>query len=143
MEETIVVAAPAAPIWRALTHADERACWWTGLHLDPQVGGQVIEHWSDDDGRGQVTRGEVLAVDDGRLLRLRWADADWAGSTRVEFSLEDIPGGTRVVVREFGLEQLPNPESLGAEHRVGWRMHLGHLRRYVEDALQPGTGQTS
>jgi uncharacterized protein YndB with AHSA1/START domain len=128
-----VVAASPARIWRAIVDGGERGRWWPDLFLEPRKGGRLTERWTGPDGTPQITRGEVLAFDEDRLLRLRWADEGWVAPTDVELRLEGLPGGTRVLVRESGWEQLPGGDVLAEEHRAGWRLHLAHLARYVQN----------
>ena len=139
-EETI--AAPAAAVWRALVHADQRRRWWSYLDLDPVVGGRFTERWTGPDGTEMVTAGSVLEVTDRRLLRLAWSDADWPAQTEVEISLAPAPapGGTVVRIRHSGFERLPDGRRLAREHAAGWRAHLSNLRSAAETLPTPEEG---
>ena len=72
-------------------------------------------------------------LDESRRLLLCWADESWDAATEVELRLEDLPCGTRVLVRESGWERLSNGEILAKDHQAGWRLHLAHLRDYLEE----------
>lgn len=132
VKETCVVAAAGDRVWRAVVDREERARWWPDLDLEAVPGARVLEWWADDDGAPQLTRGEIVSVVEGRLLRLRWADEGWVASTDVELLLDDAAGGTRVTVRESGWQRQPDGAMLAEQHSAGWRMHLEHLRRHVE-----------
>jgi uncharacterized protein YndB with AHSA1/START domain len=130
--ESVTVGTAVGDVWRALVDADVRSRWWEGLDLDPAPGGRVEERWTDATGRTMRARGVVTAVDAPRLLRFTWADDGWPTSTEVGIRLAPAAGGTRVQVRETGLERLPDAVGLVGEHRAGWRAHLARLRRHLE-----------
>jgi uncharacterized protein YndB with AHSA1/START domain len=92
----IVLPVPRERAWELLCEpaewlADEAA-------LDPEPGGEVRAAWAD----GEVREGVVQEVDPGERIRFRWWDEDAAGSD-VEWRLEDVVAGTRVVVVERAL----------------------------------------
>ena len=127
VQEATVTTVPGATVWRAIANGDERLRWWTGLDLDPRPGGRLVERWTDDGGGEQITRGEVVAVEDGHFLRWQWADEGWEAPTEVELRVHSVPEGTRVVVRESGWERLPDGNTLADEHRAGWEHARGSL----------------
>lgn len=76
---------------------------------------------------GVQASGEFVDVDPPKRVVFTWG---WQGdpevppgSTRVEVSLEEEDGGTRVVLRHHGL---PNPGQR-AHHGAGWSLYLGRL----------------
>jgi uncharacterized protein YndB with AHSA1/START domain len=135
VDERITIAVPAERVWHAIIDSDARRAWWGYLDLDPQVGGRFEERWTDTDGNPKRTHGAVLELADERLLRLNWADEDWPELTEVHLSLAEDEEGTEVRVRHIGWDALPSGPALAAAHQAGWRMHLKHLRQYLE---QPG-----
>ncbi|MDP8936291.1 MAG: SRPBCC domain-containing protein [Actinomycetota bacterium] len=131
VEEEIVVDASAARVWQALVDADQRRSWWSYIELEPVVGGRFCERWTAS-GQEVVTSGSVLELVPYRSLRMTWSDETWLDDTEVEISLAPSDLGTRVTVRQSGWDRLPDGQRLAEEHRVGWRMHLSHLRDHVE-----------
>ncbi len=132
-EVDVEVAASVGAAWDAFAVREHRDRWWAGLDIDFRPGGLVLERWSDDTGRPQLTRGEVVGYDERqRAFSFRWADDGWEVATTVAVHVEEVAGGARLVVRESGFERLPDGVDIAAAHAVGWRMHLEELRRYVE-----------
>src|SRR5690606_18667945 len=63
---------------------------------------------------------------DGELL-------DDAKNTRVEFSLEEAPEGTKLTVVESGFDRLPLPlaETRRRSNEEGWALQMGNIRSHV------------
>jgi uncharacterized protein YndB with AHSA1/START domain len=132
VDESVVIAAPAHHVWRAVVVAEIRTGWWDYLELDASVGGQFEERWTDGSGRQMRTSGVVTQVVVDQLLVLSWADDAWPAATRVEIRLTEHGAKTMVRLVHTGWHALPDGAALIEEHRMGWRMHLENLRRYVE-----------
>lgn len=105
---------------------------WMGqtAELDPRPGGVFSV-----DIDGNPIRGEYLAVEPHHTVVVSWglagSDILPAGSTRVEFRLTPIDGGTRLDLTHTDLpdEQVP-------PHAEGWPHHLGLL---AEACQVPGS----
>jgi uncharacterized protein YndB with AHSA1/START domain len=114
---------PAGPdeVWEALTD-DERLEEWLGteVELDPVEGGEVRVR--DDDGERS---GTVETVIERERLGFTWAHPGEDPST-VEFAIEAVPGGTRLIVTET----LAGPTAL-----AGWGPRLSALRRSLSLVL--------
>ena len=109
VERSLVVGAPQAAVWRALTESDRLSAWFGGdVELDPIPGGQLTLR---EDGR--LRRAVVVDLDPGRRLVFRWLprhhrvgfiwgeDDEPAGTSgEVEITLTATPGGTRIIVVE-------------------------------------------
>ena len=86
----VVLPVPREEAWALLTGRDAIREWLAGdAVLEPEVGGEIRV-----DGR----RGVVEEVDANRRLAFRWDDGDAA--SRVVWTLDDVPGGTRFTVVE-------------------------------------------
>jgi uncharacterized protein YndB with AHSA1/START domain len=93
----IVLPVPRERAWELLTDDAELSEWLADeVELDPEPGGPVRACWWD---RGEERDGVVERVEPGRRLHFRWRDGD-TDASRVEWQLEDAPGGTRVIVTE-------------------------------------------
>ena len=92
VEREILLEAPPEEVWPALTEAERLEEWFANeVELDARPGGEGIFRWAN----GEERRAVVEQVDPGRRLELRWED-----DGRVELTLEEAGGGTRLVVRE-------------------------------------------
>jgi uncharacterized protein YndB with AHSA1/START domain len=101
------VAVPATPgeVWPAVTQSDEISAWFgADAQLEVRPGGRGVFRWRDGTERHVV----VEHVEPPRRLSFRWLpfQRTAAGeivtlpSTRVEITLDEVPGGTRVRVVE-------------------------------------------
>jgi uncharacterized protein YndB with AHSA1/START domain len=92
IEREIELEAPPAEVWPALTEAERLADWFANeVELDARPGGVGVFRWSN----GEERRVVVEDVEPERRLELRWED-----DGRVELTLEEVDGGTRLLVRE-------------------------------------------
>ena len=94
MEVTREIVFPASPdeVWEALTDPEQLEEWFANdVELDVREGGDGLFRWDDGDER----RARVLVVEPGERLVF-----DWADDGEVEFTLEEVEEGTRLLVRE-------------------------------------------
>ncbi len=109
-------AASPAELWEALT--DERLLSeWLGdeVELVPEEGGTVRVCDGDAEREGVVTR-----VEEERLLAFTW-ERDGAGRSEVEFLVDAVAGGSRIVVIERA------PAVSAAVARAAWGARLSSL----------------
>ena len=113
---------PADPdeVWEALTD-DDRLAEWLGeeVELEPVEGGEV----SVDDSDGERT-GTVETVIERERLTFTWA-LPGEQPSRVDFAIEAVPTGTRLVVTET---RIAGPVALAG---VRWESRLLRLGRAV------------
>jgi uncharacterized protein YndB with AHSA1/START domain len=94
MEVTREIVFPASPdeVWDALTDPEQLEEWFANdVELDVREGGDGVFRWDD----GEERRAKVLVVEPGERLVF-----DWADEGEVEFTLEEVEEGTRLLVRE-------------------------------------------
>jgi uncharacterized protein YndB with AHSA1/START domain len=94
MEVTREIVFPAAPdeVWEALTDPEQLEEWFaTEVELDPREGGNGVCRWGD----GEERRATVVVAEPNERLVL-----DWDEEGEVEFTLEEVEDGTRLLVRE-------------------------------------------
>ena len=94
MEVTREIVFPESPkeVWEALTDPEQLEEWFANdVELDVREGGDGVFRWDD----GEERRAKVLVVEPGERLVL-----DWADEGEVEFTLEEVDDGTRLLVRE-------------------------------------------
>jgi uncharacterized protein YndB with AHSA1/START domain len=98
VEVTREIVFPASPdeVWEALTDPDELEQWFANdVELDPRPGGAGVFRWDD----GEERSATVVVADPGERLVL-----DWDEEGEVEFVLEEVEDGTRLLVRETSPE---------------------------------------
>jgi uncharacterized protein YndB with AHSA1/START domain len=96
VEREIVLPAPPDEVWPALTEPERLEEWFANdVELDARPGGRGRFRWANGEERHVL----VETVEAERRLELRWDD-----SGRVELTLEEVDGGTRLVVRETAPE---------------------------------------
>jgi uncharacterized protein YndB with AHSA1/START domain len=96
MEVTREIVFPVSPdeVWEALTAPEQLEEWFaTDVELDPREGGEGIFRWGD----GEERRATVVVAEPNERLVLDW---DEEGEGEVEFTLEEVDAGTRLLVRE-------------------------------------------
>jgi uncharacterized protein YndB with AHSA1/START domain len=98
VEVTREIVFPATPdeVWEALTEPDQLEEWFANdVELDPRPGGAGVFRWDD----GEERRATVVVADPGERLVLEWDEQG-----EVEFMLEEVEDGTRLLVRESSPE---------------------------------------
>ena len=89
--------------WELLTEPGELREWLADdVELEPEEGAPLRVAWAT----GEAREGVVEEVEEQRRLRFRWDDDATGVPSRVEWTLDDAPGGTRVVVEERPLVPL-------------------------------------
>src|SRR5262249_9002721 len=117
--ETLVEASPGE-VWEALTDEDRLREWMApDVELDPAEGGDVVFRDGDDEREGTV---ETL-VEEERFA-FTWSRPGQEESL-VEFTIEEIPAGTRVRVTETPIGPL------AAALPLSWAPRLAELRRFL------------
>jgi len=104
-------------VWRALVDPEELAMWLMPTDFAPRLGHEFkLETGSEEVG---TIQGEVLEIDEPRLLRCRWSGV--FGDTEVTFTLSHEADGTRLRVRHDGWSE-PAPDRGGFDE--GWKQKL-------------------
>ena len=143
IERNILLKAPRARVWRALSNAEEFGRWF-GVNLK----GQTF-------GAGQRTQGHITypgyehvmfdvqieRMEPERLLSWRWhpaaveRDVDYSKepTTLVVFELADAEGGTLLSIVESGFDKVP-PERRMTAFRMnsgGWDAQIKNIEKHV------------
>jgi uncharacterized protein YndB with AHSA1/START domain len=120
--ETMVEATPEE-VWEALTDEDRLEEWMApDVELDPVEGGDVAVRDGDDERAGTV---EIL--EENERLAFTWSRPG-EGESFVEFTIEALPGGSRVTVVETPI----GPTAIAAG---GWGPRLARLRHATRFVL--------
>ncbi|MBW8873826.1 MAG: SRPBCC family protein [Acidobacteria bacterium] len=142
IEKNILLHAPKARVWRALTNAGEFGSWFGArLESDFAVGKPVtgnITYPGYEHLKLEVT---VERMDAERLFSFRWhpyaidpkVDYSQEPTTLVEFRLEEVADGTRLTVIESGFDRIP-AERRAEAFRMndnGWAQQMENIQRHV------------
>ena len=120
--DTMVEASPEE-VWEALTDEDRLEEWLApDVELDPVEGGEIAV--TDGDER---RTGTVETVEEDERFAFTWTRPG-EGESFVEFTIEALPGGTRVTVIETPIG--PTAMAFG-----GWGTRLGRLRHAMRFSL--------
>ena len=120
VERETTLPADPSEVWEALTDEDRLAEWLgNDVVLDPVEGGELVVE--DEDGE---RTGTIETVIERERLTFTWA-LPGEGETRVDFAIEAVPAGTRLVVTET---QISGPVAFAG---VRWESRLVRLGRAV------------
>jgi uncharacterized protein YndB with AHSA1/START domain len=157
IEKTIVLRAPRARVWRALTNTVEFGQWF-GVRFDDSAfvpgapcRGVVVSTAADQDVAkaqqpyaGLPFEITVDRIEPERLFSFRWhpfavdpaVDYSNEPTTLVVFTLEEIANGVRLTVIESGFDRIPLARRAGAftANDQGWTMVLTLLEKYLAQA---------
>ncbi|HEY3670229.1 MAG TPA: SRPBCC domain-containing protein [Acidimicrobiia bacterium] len=105
-------------VWRALVDPTELAAWLMPTDFAPEVG----KEFKLETGAAEIgtIQGEVLEIDEPRVLRCRWSGV--FGDTQVTYELTPEGDGTRLRVRHDGWDDPPAAERAGFDD--GWKQKL-------------------
>jgi len=142
IEKRIELKAPVSRVWRALTDYREFGEWFRVRIDGPFQPGKIST--------GQVTypgyehlkwEAVVQKMEPERLFSFTWhpaaidpkVDYSKEPSTLVEFKLESIPTGTKLVVIESGFDKLPSDRRLEAfrMNEGGWAEQIKNIESHV------------
>jgi uncharacterized protein YndB with AHSA1/START domain len=143
IERQILIDAPRSRVWRALADAEAFGDWFgVALKGSRFVAGQSV--------RGNITHpgyehlvfeALVERIEPERYLSFRWhpyavdpsVDYSQEPTTLVEFTLEEVEGGTRVRVVESGFDRIPLSRRAEAlrMNGEGWTEQMKNVAAYV------------
>lgn len=144
IERSIVIQAPRARVWRALSDAEEFGRWF-GVDLQGQrfLPGERAQGPITTEGYTHL-RFDVLVeqVEPERSLTWRWhpypvdpaVDYEKEERTRVTFTLQDAPGGgTLLTVVESGFDKVPRGRRMESfrMNSGGWEAQVENIRAHA------------
>lgn len=143
IERSIVINAPRASVWRALSNAEEFGGWF-GANLNGQVfaSGQRVQGPITIEGFEHIMFDVVVErIEPEHLLSYRWhpypvdpkIDYEKEERTVVTFTLKDAGNGTLLTVVETGFDKVPPERRLEAfrMNSGGWEAQLDNIQRHV------------
>lgn len=143
IERKVLIKAPRARVWRAVSDAGEFGDWFgvnfkgktfvAGKHIQGKITYPGYEHLNMD-----VLIERIVPE---QLLSWRWHPAaidpkfDYSQepTTLVEFELKDADGGTMLTVVESGLDQIPLARRAGVfrMNSSGWNEQMENIKKHV------------
>ena len=142
IEKRIELKAPISRVWRAITDHIQFGEWFRVKLEQPFVPGQTARGQILHPGYEHVTWQAVIQkMEPERIFSFTWhpyavdpaVDYSREEPTLVEFKLEEIPTGTRLIVTESGFDKIPADRRLEAFRRNdgGWTQQMKNIENYV------------
>src|SRR3954447_7117102 len=120
--ETLIEADPEE-VWEALTDEDRLEEWLAPeVELDPYEGGEIAVRDGDDQRSGTVE-----TFEENERFAFTWSRPG-EGESFVEFTIEALPGGSRVTVVETPTHSAITNTAGGPTAMAGWGPRLARLR---------------
>jgi uncharacterized protein YndB with AHSA1/START domain len=145
IEKQIVLKAPRARVWRAITNARELGTWF-GLDLHGELKeGETFRAKLTNKKYSHITlEMTVERMQPETLFSYRWhpnaiqEDVDYSSEpkTLVTFELEEHKDGTLLRVTESGFDQIPIARRATAfrSNGEGWGIQLKNVEKYLAEA---------
>src|SRR5689334_3044113 len=143
IERKVLLKAPRARVWRALSSAEEFGSWF-GVKLQGQTftpGQRAQGHITHPGYEHLVFEIWIERMEPEKLLSWRWHPAaiepnvDYSAepTTLVVFELQDAGQGTRLTVVESGFDALPAARRAQAfrMNEGGWSEQVKNIERHV------------
>lgn len=140
--KTVVLRAPVARVWRAITDHEEFGAWFRARIDQPfEVGRVQTGHITEPGLEHYLWRSTVVALEEPRLFAFRWphpADpsaSSYAGApeTLVTFELEPHPDGTRLTITESGFEAIDAERRAASlrDNAQGWDVQAQRIADHL------------
>ncbi|MFY9801908.1 MAG: SRPBCC family protein [Candidatus Acidiferrales bacterium] len=159
IEKKVLLRAPRAKVWRALSDSAEFGLWFGMKVAGPFVAGKTVRGVivpttvneevakMQKAHEGKAIELHVVAVEPERLLSFRWhpyaieRDVDYSEepTTLIVFELEDAEGGVLLTVTESGFAQIPLERRAKAfkANEGGWSKQMELINAYVTGNYGP------
>ena len=143
IEKRVVLCAPRARVWRAITNAEEFGTWFR-IKLDGAfTAGRAVRGKITIPGYEHLTVDMLVErIEPERYFAYRWhpypidpkVDYSAEPTTLVEFTLEETDGGTAVTIVESGFDRISLTRRAEAfrMNDQGWAGQIKNLAKYVE-----------
>lgn len=140
--KTVELKAPVSRVWRALTDHEEFGQWFRVKLDGPFTPGALSTGRMTYPGYEHYPwRATIERMEPEQRFSFRWHDFDEKSgvdvadqpTTLVEFTLEAIPGGTRLTITESGFEAIPEPRRLEVlrGNTQGWDIQAENIAAHV------------
>jgi uncharacterized protein YndB with AHSA1/START domain len=151
IEKEVVLRAPLARVWQAISNADEFGQWF-GVRFDgpfvegASVTGVITPTTVDEDvarqqeaHAGKSDTWQIVAIEPQRRLAFRWhpypdePDGSEQPTTLVEFTLAETDGGVLLRIVESGFDKIPTEHrsSVFEGNSEGWTKQTELVSKYL------------
>ena len=145
IEKQIVMRAPRAKVWRALTTPEQFSAWFGANVAGPFAPGARVRGPITHKGYEHLTMDFTIErMEPERLFSWRWhpygidpaVDYSVEPTTLVTFELHDAPEGTLLTVVESGFDAIPaaRRETAYRGNEGGWAAQMENIKRHVDQA---------
>jgi uncharacterized protein YndB with AHSA1/START domain len=140
IEKTIVLHAPRSRVWKAIADARQFGQWFkVNLEGEFEAGASIAGTITYPGYEGLRMEIVIDRIEPERLFSYRWhpgdPNRDYTSDpmTLVEFTLEDVPGGTRLTIVESGFDKIPLARRAEAfrMNEGGWTEQMQNIERHV------------
>ncbi len=134
IKKSIYLRATKKDVWSYLTDPDKLAIWF---HKPPQVlkAGEDFAMFGTESGK-KLIWGEVLTADPHDLLVYTFTVEPMGDAvSTVTWTLDDVPGGTRLSLLHEGLPQGAAAFDLTLALDKGWDDHIGRMRTDLHEKV--------
>jgi uncharacterized protein YndB with AHSA1/START domain len=142
IEKQIQIAASVSRVWQALTDARRFGEWFRVAFDGPFVPGQRVSGQLTHPGYEHLRMELVVtAIEPETYFAYTWhpyavdpkVDYSQEVPTLVEFHLEAVASGTRLIVRESGFDRIPEGRRAEAfrMNAGGWAAQMTNIKAYV------------
>lgn len=142
IEKQVVLEAPRARVWRALTDVSQFNQWFGVSLTAPFAPGAEVSGRINLRNYEHVTMAIwIEAMEPESYFSFRWhpyaieAGVDYSAepTTLVSFTLEDAPGGTRLTIVESGFDAIPESRRVEAfrMNEKGWAGQAENIRKFL------------
>ncbi|MDJ0629437.1 MAG: SRPBCC domain-containing protein [Rhodobacter sp.] len=133
IRKSIYLKASKATVWSFLTEIDKVKTWFHRYDTD-LAAGRDYKIFGQESGK-ELGYGTVLTSDPHDLLEYTFAIGPMQGaSSTVKWTLDDVPGGTRLNLEHSGLTDDAEGFGLILALDKGWDDHLNTLRDHAAAA---------
>lgn len=126
LEKSIYLKATPAQVWAYLTDPDKLALWF---HKPQQALVEGDYEMFGTESGDKLMWGKVLVAEPFKRLEYTFTITPMGDKTStVKWALEDVPGGTKLMLRHEGLPQGADAFGLTLALDKGWDDHLARMR---------------
>ena len=142
IEKQVILEAPRSRVWRALTDVEQFNSWF-GVSLTARFEpGAEVSGKINIKGFEHVTMSIwIESMEPERFFSFRWhpyaiepgVDYSEEPTTLVSFTLEDVAGGTKLLIVESGFDAIPASRRAAAfsMNEQGWTGQAENIRKYL------------
>jgi uncharacterized protein YndB with AHSA1/START domain len=130
------IATTPKKVWAMLVAHHQISEWWGNyVSIEPHVGGNFEELWTDKNGNLTRAVGKVTEITSPYILKFTWKESKWDYETKVHIRLREMGKNTLVEVTHNGWPEEMTDQMRSDVSRLyyGWRSFLRKLKEHASD----------